>query len=96
MLQNVRDERNGHGHALENLCNRRLKRHSVARKWTPVTYNDIRASIVIMQCVGLVNKPRLSDYWSVKLVIQTVSAPLMMPRDKFVCKAVHQPPVIPF
>lgn len=68
----------------------------MARKWTLVTHNDIRAFIVIMLGVGLVNKPRISDYWSMKLVIQTVSAPLMLPRDKFVCKAVHQPPVIPF
>jgi len=52
-------------------------------KWTETDSIEIKKLLSIVMYFGLVNYPKLSDYWSQQQIFQNSFLPKIMPRDIF-------------
>ncbi|GFO02683.1 PiggyBac transposable element-derived protein 4 [Plakobranchus ocellatus] len=60
-----------------------LSPRSIYNKWNSVTLDEMRRFIAIMIHIGLVSKPRFTDYWSLDPALHTFICAKVMPRDRF-------------
>ena len=60
-----------------------LPPHSVFRKWTPVSVDEMKVFIALSILMGLVKKPDLDDYWTTDPATSTPMFSKHMTRDRF-------------
>ena len=53
-------------------------------KWHPVTRSDIEKYFGLTLLMGLINKPHISDYWTIDPLMQTDIFTKTMPRSRYV------------
>lgn len=63
--------------------NQPLGKRSWYRTWKPVTEDEVWTFITILIHMGIVKKPKLTDYWTTVPATHTAFASTLMKRDRF-------------
>ena len=52
--------------------------------WYPVSIEEMKASLALYLCMGILNKPNIKSYWSTDPILSTPFFPAAMSRTRFV------------
>lgn len=69
-------------YAEQTIGNANLSRHSRLTKWKDVSAKEIEIFLGILFWMGLNRKPKLSDYWSKKIIYEN-NVKHLMSRNRF-------------
>ena len=60
-----------------------ITKHACSEEWKPVTVNEMKKFLGLIFVTGIVRKPKLELYWSMRGIFQTPIFPQTMPRNIF-------------
>jgi hypothetical protein len=91
IIQLIVTETNRYAEQYKNQRGNLFTFRSPVRAWVPVTENEIYTVLGMFLLMGIVQKPTLRSYFSIKRVISTPGFADIMSRDRFelICKFLH-------